>query len=217
MQDAPDTPLNLEVSDLKDIDGESVQKAKKGGNIGAAFNISSRRSRGGPVFELKPVIQSKRPRQIRHIDLALKPAFLPAAGLKKESAKNTRPLFPFKERKWYQLWYRIYDDSGNLKSTWETEKFQFNIHAERIVRQPIDFAADYSKVIEGAIFQTGPRSTESLTVKIYYMGKAAPGHKLFIFPGFRIRVYFEPLSRETIVGYDAWNKDFAPEFDYSGS
>ena len=213
-----DSSLNLEVSDLKDIDGQSINKVKKGGNIGVAFNISSRRSRGGPVLELKPVIQTKKPRQIRHIDLALKPDVMRATALKTEVAKNTVNKFPFKERKWYQLWYRIYDDSGNLQSTWGTEKFQFDIHAERIVRQPIDFTANYSQVIEGAIFQTGPRSTESLTVKIYYMGKAAPFSNLsFIFPGFRIRVYFEPLSRETIVGYDAWNKDFEPEFDYSGS
>ena len=196
-----DSSLNLEVSDLKDIDRQSINKVKKGGNIGAAFNISSRRGRGGPVLELKPVIQSKKPRQIRHIDLALKPALMPVSGPKKEIVKTTNDKFPFKERKWYQLWYRIYDDSGGLQSTWETIKFQFEIDAG-IVKQPINFAADYSKVIEGAIFQTGPRPTESLSVKIYYMSHKGTPHS-FLFPGFRIRIYFEPLSRETIVGYDA--------------
>ena len=111
-----ESPLNLEVSDLKDIDRESINKVKKGSNIGVAFNISSRRGRGGPVLELKPVIQSKKPRQIRHIDLALKPAFM-RSGPKKEVAKTTVDKFPFKERKWYQLWYRIYDNSGGLQST----------------------------------------------------------------------------------------------------
>ena len=144
-----ESPLNLEVSDLKDIDRQSINKVKKGGNIGVAFNISSRRGRGGPVLELKPVIQSKKPGQIRNIDLALKPAFM-RSGPKKEVAKTTVDKFPFKERKWFQLWYRIYDNSGSLQSTWEGVKFQFEIDAG-IVKQPIDFAADYAKVIEGAI------------------------------------------------------------------
>ena len=75
------------------------------------------------ALNLKPVVPPKPTGSIRHIDLALR-ATLISSRLQKDRATHLVYDFPMKNEV-YRIWYRIYDDSGNLRSM--KDNFKFNI------------------------------------------------------------------------------------------
>ena len=75
------------------------------------FNLVYTHDRG--VLELKPVVPPK-PRPIRHIDLALRGTII-TPHLQRDTATHLVKDFPMWDGL-YKIWYRIYDDSGNLRS-----------------------------------------------------------------------------------------------------
>ena len=121
-----------------------------------------------------------------------------------------------KAGKFYRIFYRLWDDSnGGLQTIFENDRFKFEIRTllkNQTIVQPIDFRTGAGKLIEGTIFQTVQES-KAISAKLYYTGKEAPfDPRSFFFNGFRLRIYYEPLNRESIIGYDAWYKDLRPEF-----
>ena len=200
-------PQNLSLHDLKDIDG--VLRAKRGKNDQKAFNLVYSHNNG--ALELKPIILPKPKKSIRHIDLALR-ATLINPRLQRDRAEHLVYDFPMKDEL-YKLWYRIYDDSGNLRSMYEQAKdrFKFNIvldlgfvekddgsfTSSQHSTIPINFEAPYENVIEGPIFKVESPPTRSINVSIVLDSK-----KSMIFPGFRIRIFFELISKDSIYWYD---------------
>ena len=61
---------------------------------------------------------------------------------------------------------------------------------------PLNFEAPYEHVIEGDIFEIDD-PTRSINVSI-----VLETAETLIFPGFRIRLYFEPITINTVSGYD---------------
>ena len=210
-------PQNLALSDLKDVGG--VQRAKRGKNDEKPFNLVYTHDNG--VLELKPVVSSPKPRPIRHIDLALRATII-THRLQRDRASHLVKDFPMWGGSYYKLWYRIYDDSGNLYSMYEQAKdrFKFNIELDlgviekgewssfQINKIPINFdSGKYDNIIEGDVFNVDWK-TRSINVSIVLETK-----ETLIFPGFRIRLHFEPINIANIHGYDFHLITLEPSFE----
>ena len=148
---------NLALSDLKDVGG--VNRAKRGKNDEKPFNLVYLHD--SEVLELKPVVAPPKRQPIRHIDLALRGTII-TPRLQRDRAEHLVKDFPMWES-YYKLWYRIYDDSGNLYSMYEQAKdrFKFTIildlgviekdewSSSQINKMPINFggAGKYDNII----------------------------------------------------------------------
>ena len=101
------------------------------------------------------------------------------------------------------------------------DRFKFNIELDlgviekgewssfqRINKIPINFkAASYDHIIEGDVFNVDWK-TRSINVSI-----VLETAETLIFPGFRIRLYFEPINIANIHGYDFHIKQAQPGFE----
>ena len=203
-----DTTINLELSDLKDISSSSIRKMKRKDDSFAIY------SQDDGLLVFKPIIAPKKTREIFHIDLIALPSFMTAKGAK-VLFENINKKILFKQGRLFKIYYRLWDDSSNLNTSFEEEKFKIEIRTvlggRQNIIQPIDFEAGADRLIEGDIFRI-ERDSSGINVKLVYTGKQAPYRiNSFLFPGFRIRVYFDQLSRENILGYDEYNKYVSPE------
>ena len=211
-------PQNLELNDLRDIEG--VRRAKRGKNDQKAFNLVY--SHEKDVLHLKPVISQPKPAPIRHIDLALRATII-TPRLQRERAVHLVHNFPMKNV-FYKLWYRIYDDSGNLRSMYEQapDSFKFNIVLDlgfiegkqeewssvQVFKIPINFEANYENIIEGKVFEVDvPTKAVNVSVVLDHSGNS------IIFPGFRIRVYLEPINNNSLHAYDLTHSVRQPNFE----
>ena len=210
-------PQNLELNDLRDIEG--VQRAKRGKNDQKTFNLVYVHDK--EALEVKPAVPPKI-KPIRHIDLALRATII-TPRLQRERAVHLVHNFPMKNV-FYKLWYRIYDDSGNLRSMYEQapDSFKFNIVLDlgfiegkqeewssvQVFKIPINFEANYENIIEGKVFEVDvPTKAVNVSVVLDHTKNS------LMFPGFRIRVYLEPINNISLHAYDLTHSVREPNFE----